>query len=203
MDSGGACRNCSESTQDNPRRGLQAAASASSSSRPSPSLSLPLPRLIHSSFCIFGESSEAEELKSLQMKGSRCLKNRPPQGVKSAVVPGREATGRGVEPPSAAGPPLRCGRSTTVPVLPARQPPLPGSASGPGLLALLLSARLSAHCLPHSAVRVSHPCLSRSLADTISFGGLTFLNLFSISSKQKKTKKNGFQSSNPVSGSRS
>lgn len=105
--------------------------------------------------------------------------------------------------PSLAGPPLHRGRSTTVPVLPARQPPLPGSASGPGLLALLLSARLSAHCLPHSAVRVSHPCLSRSLADTISFGGLTFLNLFSISSKQKKTKKNGFQSSNLVSGSRS
>ena len=58
-----------------PRRGLQAAASPASSSRPSPSLSLP--RLIHSSmlgcmnaFCIFGESSEAEELKSLQMKDS-------------------------------------------------------------------------------------------------------------------------------------
>ena len=150
MDSGGACRNCSESTQDNPRRGLQAAASASSSSRPSPSLSLP--RLIHSSFCIFGESSEAEELKSLQMKGSRCLKNRPPQGVKSAVVPGREATGRGVEPPSAAGPPLRCGRSTTVPVLPARQPPLPGSASGPA------SWRFSSPrvCLP--TVFLTQPC---------------------------------------------
>lgn len=90
-----------------PRRGLQAAASPASSSRPSPSLSLP--RLIHSStlgcmnaFCIFGESSEAEELKSLQMKESRCLKNCPPQGVRSAVVPVREATGRGVEPPSAA-----------------------------------------------------------------------------------------------------
>lgn len=161
MDSGGACRNCSESTQDNPRRGLQAAASASSSSRPSPSLSLPLPRLIHSSFCIFGESSEAEELKSLQMKGSRCLKNRPPQGVKSAVVPGREATGRGVEPPSAAAwsqTPHSPDRLSAA-AAPRRFPcSLPGSLLSPALPAAPASWRFSSPrvCLP--TVFLTQPC---------------------------------------------
>ena len=104
---------------------------------PPPSLSLP--RLIHSStlgclnaFRSSGESSEAEELKSLKMKGSRCLKNCLPQGVRSAVVHQRgHREGRGAPSAAATAP----DPSLTGPPSP---PPVPRQGSPAPCPALLV-----------------------------------------------------------------